>query len=177
MRGALCVCVFEINGYYSLNEGEQTAFVFTNKEQPRSVIFPKTPKSSYTPGRFPWWQSLSCLLLKPIGNKGFRACENTSLCHQFERTIRLLKKEMAQQDTIYTFVMWNWIPIHKSLLKGAKCTGPILNAWLELKTNGWPWPYRVLGPPPGRRSSDLATHGVARADDASGVSSGSLHAI
>ena len=25
-----------------------------------------------------------------------------------------------------------------SLLKGAKFSDPILNAWLELKTNGWP---------------------------------------
>ena len=55
-----------------------------------------------------------------------------------------------------------------SLLNGAKFTGPILNAWLELKTNGWPWPYRVLGPPDGK-FPDPVPHGVARADNASGV--------
>ena len=49
-----------------------------------------------------------------------------------------------------------------SLWKGAKFSDPILNAWLELKTNGWPWPYRVLGPPPCRMFPDLAPHGVAR---------------
>ena len=45
----------------------------------------------------------------------------------------------------------------------------ILNAWLELKTNGRPRPYRVLGPPPCRYFSDLAPHGVARPDHAIGV--------
>ena len=40
-------------------------------------------------------------------------------------------------EVLYNFVE-SIVCFFLSLLKGAKFSGAILNAWLELKTNGWP---------------------------------------
>ena len=57
----------------------------------------------------------------------------------------LLQSSAPQPMQVRDYLFFSILSVPSSLLNQAKCRAPIRNAWTQLKTNGWPRSYRVLG--------------------------------